>query len=77
MSDGLEIASGTDPLITDTDSDGIADNIDNCPLVANTNQADNDQDSVGDICDTDVNCQITANENQANRNRDCKRDDCD
>ena len=87
LSDGLEIASGTDPLITDTDSDGIADNIDNCLLVANNNQADNDQDSVGDICDidddndgildTDDNCPITANENQADRDRDGKGDDCD
>lgn len=39
--------------ITDTDSDGVADDDDNCPLVANADQADNDQDGEGDVCDAD------------------------
>ena len=37
----------------DTDGDGIADNIDNCPTVANTNQLDTDGDGIGDACDQD------------------------
>ncbi|MEK7613462.1 MAG: thrombospondin type 3 repeat-containing protein [Patescibacteria group bacterium] len=36
---------------TDTDSDGIIDNADNCPADANVNQTDTDGDGQGDICD--------------------------
>jgi hypothetical protein len=35
----------------DTDKDGIRDAVDNCPEVANVNQADDDGDKVGDACD--------------------------
>ncbi len=35
----------------DADGDGVADNVDNCPEVANANQADADGDGVGDLCD--------------------------
>ncbi|MBL3619527.1 MAG: putative metal-binding motif-containing protein [gamma proteobacterium endosymbiont of Lamellibrachia anaximandri] len=35
----------------DIDSDGIADNADNCPAVANADQADADSDGTGDLCD--------------------------
>lgn len=35
----------------DSDGDGIADGLDNCPAVANSNQADYDGDGVGDVCD--------------------------
>jgi hypothetical protein len=37
---------------TDTDGDGIADDDDNCPTVANADQADVDGDGLGDACDT-------------------------
>ena len=40
---------------TDSDGDGVADNLDNCPNEANTNQADNDQDGVGNVCDSSPN----------------------
>ena len=33
------------------DNDGVADSADNCPLVANTNQEDIDNDGAGDVCD--------------------------
>ena len=78
---------GTNPLIQDTDGDGIADNLDNCPLTVNANQADNDHDGQGDVCDSDDdndgildtndNCPITANANQADRDHDGKGDVCD
>lgn len=37
----------------DTDGDGIADDIDNCPTIANTDQKDFDSDGQGDACDPD------------------------
>jgi hypothetical protein len=53
---------------TDTDGDGVPDSSDNCPDVANANQADSDGDRIGDACDTSTptwNCtgnQITPGE---------------
>lgn len=38
---------------SDSDDDGIADIIDNCPDVQNNGQENHDSDSMGDICDTD------------------------
>lgn len=35
----------------DPDGDGRADECDNCPTVANANQADADSDGTGDVCD--------------------------
>jgi hypothetical protein len=46
----LEIDTGTTQP-TDTDGDGVADAEDNCPNVANANQADGDADGQGDACD--------------------------
>ena len=39
----------------DQDTDGVIDSADNCPSVANSNQADGDADGVGDVCDNCVN----------------------
>jgi len=36
---------------TDTDGDGIPDDADNCPLIANPGQEDFDNDGKGDVCD--------------------------
>ena len=36
---------------TDDDNDGIADTVDNCPLVANSNQADCNGDGIGNACE--------------------------
>ena len=38
----------------DSDGDGVGDNSDNCPAVANAEQADSNNDSVGDACSADV-----------------------
>lgn len=43
------------PSPVDTDGDTIADNTDNCPAVANTAQADTDNDGTGDACDSTPN----------------------
>jgi len=45
-----ELAHGTDPLNADTDGDGIDDGSDNCPTVANHDQADSNHDGRGDAC---------------------------
>ena len=37
----------------DDDGDGIPDGSDNCPLVANMDQRDRNQDGIGDACDTE------------------------
>jgi hypothetical protein len=36
---------------TDSDNDGVPDDCDNCPSVANADQADTDGDLIGDACD--------------------------
>jgi subtilisin-like proprotein convertase family protein len=45
----LQIDTGTTP--PDSDGDGVADLEDNCPEVANADQADGDGDGQGDACD--------------------------
>ena len=59
---------------TDTDMDGIPDSSDNCPTTANADQADLDNDGIGDVCDDDMdddgvpngsdNCPMNANPGQ-------------
>lgn len=39
------------PQVADADGDGVLDNIDNCPTLANANQADANSNGVGDACD--------------------------
>ena len=49
----------------DNDSDGISDEIDNCPMVVNANQTDNDGDGLGDACDSDLDGDGVDNQNDA------------
>jgi hypothetical protein len=53
LSDGDEKALGSNPLSVDSDEDGVNDPEDNCPVDANADQADADQDGVGEACDED------------------------
>lgn len=74
----------------DSDGDGIGDDLDNCPQVANPDQADADEDGRGDACDganddvdvdgilNDVdNCRFVANPDQADVDGDGAGDACD
>jgi len=45
----------------DSDSDGIADHMDNCQFVANVDQQDEDKDGYGNLCDGDFNNDGTTN----------------
>ncbi len=51
---GLQSSTDDVAALNDFDGDGVADDIDNCPSIANANQADADGDEVGDACDNDV-----------------------
>jgi Thrombospondin type 3 repeat len=46
---------GAGPPGADPDGDGVPDNSDNCPLVANPDQRDDDRDGVGRACDASDN----------------------
>jgi len=71
----------------DDDDDGILDVNDNCPLISNADQADNDNDGDGDICDPDDDndgildeidiCPFTPNADQADGDGDGIGDLCD
>lgn len=66
--DGINILG-----IADTDGDSVGDGTDNCPQVANPDQADADGDGIGDACD---NCVNTPNADQADNNEDGVGDAC-
>jgi hypothetical protein len=59
---------------SDDDNDSVTDGPDNCPFVANNNQANGDSDSYGDACD---NCPAIANEDQLDSDQDGIGDACD
>ncbi len=59
---------------TDGDQDGWPDACDNCPNVANPDQANNDGDSLGDACD---NCPFATNQDQSDTDGDDAGDACD
>jgi len=49
----LGLPQSTTVTADDSDGDGVIDNQDNCPNTSNPNQADNDNDDLGDVCDDD------------------------
>ena len=75
------------PVNPDTDEDGLFDDEDNCPEIANEDQADFDVDGLGDVCDDDDdndsvidiedNCPKIVNEDQTDFDADGFGDICD
>ncbi len=59
---------------SDSDGDGICDEVDNCFIVANPNQKDSDGDGVGNVCD---NCPTVPNSDQLDSDGDGLGDACD
>jgi hypothetical protein len=77
-----------DVELSDQDADGVPDGRDNCPSVANPDQADTDRDGEGDACDTSDrdadgvpdtadNCPGVANPGQEDADLDGRGDACD
>ncbi len=62
------------PIVSGGDSDGVADQTDNCPFVANADQRDSDGDGIGDACD---NCPSDFNPAQHDGDGDGIGDVCD
>ena len=51
---GVSFLSWSDiAIFADSDKDGVMDSVDNCPIVANSDQKNFDSDSLGDACDPD------------------------
>jgi Thrombospondin type 3 repeat len=95
--DGVPDASDNCPLVynpsqnasacADADGDGVLDGNDNCPTTSNANQANYDNDSMGDACDPDDdndgvldvtdNCDFAVNPTQANWDGDGLGDACE
>ncbi len=70
----FDIQWGVGRPCSDEDADEICVNDDNCPTVANPDQADGDGDGVGDACDV---CPAIADPDQADADGDGVGDACD
>jgi hypothetical protein len=68
------VGEGGQNPISDRDGDGISDEVDNCPLVSNSNQQDTDGDGWGNACD---NCPTLNNPTQVDVDGDGIGDACD
>lgn len=82
-----QVSPGGPCVGPDADGDGVTDSADNCPATANSDQANNDGDGLGDACDPDDdndgvpdtadNCDFTPNPGQADFDQDGIGDACD
>ena len=87
LSNAAEVEQGSDPLLADSDGDGVSDGNDNCPAHPNPLQIDDvHPGGPGDLCedpdgdgrvDLADNCPDTPNPDQANDDRDVFGNACD
>ena len=87
IEDSLDAFPNDPTESTDGDDDGVGDNGDNCPAIANSDQVDTDLDGTGDACDDDKdadsvlndadNCPMVANTNQIDSDVNGSGDACD
>jgi hypothetical protein len=70
----LFLALGVNAAPPDSDGDGVANNVDNCPVHPNPNQRDADFDGVGNVCD---NCTLLGNAGQEDEDGDGFGNICD
>lgn len=67
-------ATVDNPVLGDSDLDGVPEGVDNCPATPNPDQADSDQDGIGDLCD---NCATVPNPDQSDVDTDGLGDMCE
>lgn len=72
--DGSSSSDGPTGVGADTDRDGVADGLDNCPQTVNPSQFDSDGDGIGNSCD---NCAHASNADQADGDGDGIGDACE
>jgi streptogramin lyase len=71
---GIALDANPSPASLDGDGDGVENDLDNCPAVANPAQLDTDDDDLGDACD---NCAEHSNPDQFDANSDGFGNACD
>ena len=87
LTDPFRVVASDVGTPADRDGDGIPNDVDNCPVTRNADQADMDGDGIGDVCDSDRdgdgvidaqdNCPRAANADQRNPDGDALGDVCD